>query len=106
MGPKFERIKNRKGWNWKKFVILYIIQNKKNSNQKDMDQIWRKKKLKELVWNFKGFGVEFEDEREKKKKKNINGGQTKLEEHFGACATPLQRGCWDLPNTTMESCIW
>jgi len=32
MGPKFERIKNRKGWNWKKIVILYIIQNKKNSN--------------------------------------------------------------------------
>jgi hypothetical protein len=29
MGPKFERIKNRKGWNWKKIVILYIIQNKK-----------------------------------------------------------------------------
>ena len=48
--------------------------------------------MKELVLNFKGFGVEFEDEREKKKK-NINGGQTKLEEHFGACATPSQRGC-------------
>jgi hypothetical protein len=42
---------------------------KKNSNQKDIDQMWMKRKLKELVWNCEGADTKFEEERREKKKK-------------------------------------
>jgi len=40
-------------WNWKKNLILQIISNTRNSNKKNMDQIWRKNKLKDCFENLK-----------------------------------------------------
>jgi len=36
-----------------------------------MDQMWMKKKLMALVWNFKGADTELEEERKNKKEKKI-----------------------------------
>jgi len=39
-GTKSERLKIKREWNWKTFVISWLIQSKKqNSNQKNKDQI-------------------------------------------------------------------
>jgi len=34
------------GWNWQKKIISWIISNKKNNNQKNKEQNWKKNKLK------------------------------------------------------------
>jgi hypothetical protein len=34
---KFERLKIKEGWNWKRILILKTIQNEINSNKRNMD---------------------------------------------------------------------
>jgi hypothetical protein len=47
MGIKFDRKKNKGGWNRKKNnLVLKIISNKINSNQKSTNRVWHIKKLK------------------------------------------------------------
>jgi hypothetical protein len=46
-----EQIKG--GWNWKLILILKIISNKTNSNQKNSDEIWRKNLSRERENNEK-----------------------------------------------------
>jgi hypothetical protein len=47
----YEQIKG--GWNWKIILILKIISNKTNSNQKNNDEIWRKNLSRERENNEK-----------------------------------------------------
>jgi len=61
-----------------------------------------KEKLKELVWNFKGVGTEFEEEREKKKNDRLY--QTR--DMFGTHATPSCKERIDLQNTALEDDVW
>jgi len=53
---------------------------KKNSNQKNMDQMWRKNKLQGLVWISKEASAEFNVERWEKKETIIG---VKLKERLG-----------------------
>jgi hypothetical protein len=46
MGIKFKKLKIKKGWDWKIFVISWLIQNIKNNNKKEMDWMWRGNKLR------------------------------------------------------------
>jgi len=70
MRIKSERLKIKRGWNWKIFLISWFIQNEKNSNKKERDQMWTGNKLQGLVWFFKGEHAEFKGgEREKGNKK-------------------------------------
>jgi len=57
---------------------------KKNSNQKNMDQIWRKNKLQWLVWIYKEASAEFNVERWEKKETIIG---VKLKERLGHVLT-------------------
>jgi hypothetical protein len=66
-----------------------------------MDQMWRKKQLKWLVWNFKGLGARFEDEREKnEREKNYQWRQTR-----GTFGTNATQSYLDLPNIMLEGGI-
>jgi len=55
-----------------KNICNFIAYSKKN--QKEMDQMWMKKKLMALVWSFKRANTELEEERKNKKEKKIRRG--------------------------------
>jgi hypothetical protein len=71
---KYNIWKKIRGWNWKK---LKIISNKTNSNKKNIDQIWRKCKLKSYFENLKGLmkGLTWKSRSEIKRKNKA--GDTK-----------------------------
>jgi len=67
MGIKFKKLKIKKGWDWKIFVISWLIQNIKNNNKKEMDWMWRGNKLRGLSDFLNGLTWNLRVERERKK---------------------------------------
>jgi hypothetical protein len=94
---KFKRLKNWRGWNQKhfKFHKLFKI---KNSNKKNKDQMWRKTKLKGLVWNFEEVGARFKEREEEER--NVHRCQTSGV--FGTRFFSSCRGRWDLSNAALQ----
>ena len=68
MGIKFKKLKIKKGWDWKIFVISWLIQNIKNNNKKEMNRMWRGNTLRGFSDFLNGLTWNLRVERERKKK--------------------------------------
>jgi hypothetical protein len=71
--------------------------------------MWRKNKLKRLVWNLVGTGVKFKEEKEKRKKKEKeekNSCWYQIKCVFGAHTTPSCKKHQYLRNIILEGSVW
>jgi len=69
MKTKSKRFKIKRGWNWKSYVISWLI--KKIYNKKNIDQMWREINYRSWFEFFKRLTRNSSVERERKKKKQL-----------------------------------